>query len=290
MAIFRQVHVTFWQDEMVIDLTPEQKYFYLYLMTNEKTTQIGVYRITKKVMAFELGYDPSTVDKLLKIFVENGRILYNEENQEILLCNWLKFNKANSPKVAKLLDKQIAEIKTPHFKNVVVTLCIQYQYPIHTEPQQEQEEEQEEKQEREEKEEVFSSSQSASKVERPKPENPSHSLLTTPDEQYLPPNMMIANGIVRSMINKGLCTDQQLNYFGGYFETLLKLGFDEELIRYVVFEKTKSVKRPNTKYYDKIFDEFEDKGQFTLEEAKQKPSPQAAKKETDPSESIALWD
>ncbi|MEH7458486.1 replication protein, partial [Bacillus sp. JJ1127] len=36
MAKFRQVHVDFWQDGFVLDLTPEEKYFFLYLMTNSK--------------------------------------------------------------------------------------------------------------------------------------------------------------------------------------------------------------------------------------------------------------
>ncbi|TKI91171.1 replication protein, partial [Bacillus wiedmannii] len=38
MAVYRPVHVSFWQDSFVLDLTPEEKYFYLYLMTNSKTS------------------------------------------------------------------------------------------------------------------------------------------------------------------------------------------------------------------------------------------------------------
>lgn len=57
MAVYRQVHVSFWQDPKVIEeMTPEDKYFYLYLLTNPSTTQIGVYSITKKQMAFDMGY------------------------------------------------------------------------------------------------------------------------------------------------------------------------------------------------------------------------------------------
>ena len=50
MAIFRKVHVTFWRDEFVEGLTPEQKFFYLYLLTNDRTTQCGIYEITIKQM------------------------------------------------------------------------------------------------------------------------------------------------------------------------------------------------------------------------------------------------
>ena len=50
MATYRNIHTSFWQDTFVLDLTPEEKYFYLYLMTNSKTTQCGVYELPKKVM------------------------------------------------------------------------------------------------------------------------------------------------------------------------------------------------------------------------------------------------
>ncbi|WP_215113408.1 DnaD domain protein [Exiguobacterium sp. s63] len=132
MAIYRQIHIDFWQDEMVADFTPEDKYFFLYLMTNNKTTQSGVYRINKRVMAFDLGWDKTTVDKMIERFVGYGRIKYNEENSELIIMNWLKYNSARSPKVAQLIDKQLMEIKTNEFKEDVITLCIQYGYPIQT--------------------------------------------------------------------------------------------------------------------------------------------------------------
>ena len=56
MAIYRHVHVEFWKDPKVLEeLTPEDKLFFIYLLTNPNTTQIGVYKITKKQIAFELG-------------------------------------------------------------------------------------------------------------------------------------------------------------------------------------------------------------------------------------------
>ncbi|WP_231597694.1 hypothetical protein [Bacillus sp. SA1-12] len=48
MAKYRMVRTEFWRDSIALDeMTPEDKYFYLYLLTNPKTTQIGIYRITK---------------------------------------------------------------------------------------------------------------------------------------------------------------------------------------------------------------------------------------------------
>ncbi len=70
MAKYRQVHTTFWQDPKVLEeMTPEDKYFYLYLLTNPNTTQIGVYQITKKQMAFDLGYSTESINSLLHRFI-----------------------------------------------------------------------------------------------------------------------------------------------------------------------------------------------------------------------------
>ena len=145
MAIYRQIHIDFWQDELVAEFSPEDKYFYLYLMTNNKTTQCGVYRINLRVMSFDLGWDKTTVEKLIARFVDYGRIKYNAEHGEIFMVNWLKYNKATSPKVAALIDKQIAEIKTDEFKRDVISLCIQYRYPIQSISQPEPEPEPKEK-------------------------------------------------------------------------------------------------------------------------------------------------
>ena len=48
MAAYRHIHIDYWQDSFVLDLTPEEKYFYIYLMTNSKTTQCGVYSLHNK--------------------------------------------------------------------------------------------------------------------------------------------------------------------------------------------------------------------------------------------------
>ena len=57
MAKFRMVRTDFWKNPIVLEeMTPEDKFFYLYLLTNPLTTQTGIYKITKKQLAFDLGY------------------------------------------------------------------------------------------------------------------------------------------------------------------------------------------------------------------------------------------
>lgn len=132
MAIYRQIQIDFWQDDFVTDLSAEDRYFFIYLLTNSKTTQCGVYQLNVKLAAFELGWDREQVNKLLKRFVEYGKILYDDSTSELMLVNWLKYNKATSPKVAKVIDREIKSIKNEHFKDTLIQLCALYGYPIDT--------------------------------------------------------------------------------------------------------------------------------------------------------------
>lgn len=139
MAIFRKVHVSFWKDEFIEGLTPEQKYFYLYLLTNDRTTQCGIYEITIRQMCFDTGYNDETIKKLLDYFIGKGRIMYSESTKEIALKNWTKYNDSNSPKVKACIDKELIKVKN--------RVLIEYLYSIDTYTQEEQEEEEEKEEE-----------------------------------------------------------------------------------------------------------------------------------------------
>lgn len=151
MAKFRQVHVDFWQDGFVLDLTPEEKYFYLYLMTNSKTSQCGIYELPKRIIETETGYNRETVEKLLQRFVDYGKVLYNDNEKEIMLLNWIRHNMIKSPKVLSCIKKELENVKTSTFIHNYYMLCKRYGYGMDTlwkdygeEEEKEQEEEQEE--------------------------------------------------------------------------------------------------------------------------------------------------
>ncbi len=132
MAVYRHIHIEFWQDGFVLDLTPEEKYFYMYLMTNSKTSQCGIYELPKRIMETETGYNRETVEKLLSRFKEYGKIIYCEETKEIFLLNWMKHNKANSPKVKKCIEKELSKIKNRDFVGIFLDVCKEINYSIDT--------------------------------------------------------------------------------------------------------------------------------------------------------------
>jgi DnaD/phage-associated family protein len=155
VAKFRQVHTTFWNDAFVLDLTPEEKYFYLYLMTNDKTTQCGIYELPKRVIEMHTGYNRETVDKLLGRFIDYGKVLYQDSTKEIMLTNWAKYNFINSPKVKKCIEKELEAVKNKQFTNLYLSTLSKYGYGIDTvsidlgEEEEKEEEEEEEQQQQE---------------------------------------------------------------------------------------------------------------------------------------------
>lgn len=141
MAIYRKINVTFWSDPFIESLTPEGRYFYLYLLTNTMTKQCGIYEITRQTMCKETGYNVETVSKLVAMLEKSGRIKYSRRTNEIALKNWPKYNSSDSPKIQACVDEELR-----HVKNKAL---IQYQYSIDASSQQKEEQEQEQKEEQE---------------------------------------------------------------------------------------------------------------------------------------------
>ena len=139
MAIFRKIHTSFWSDTFIQDLDNDHKLFYLYLLTNEKTKQCGIYEISKKHISFDLGYSIDRVSKLLKYFIDTNRIMYSEPTKELALRNWTKFNGSTSPKVVSCIKSELLNVKD--------RVLIEYANGMYTASQEEQEEEQEEEKE-----------------------------------------------------------------------------------------------------------------------------------------------
>lgn len=124
MAIYRNIQMAFWTDIKVVDdFTPEDKFFYLYLLTNPHTNLCGCYEISVKQMENETGYSRDTVEKLLKRFAEVHKVAYySQDTKELLVLNWHKYNWTASEKFRKPLLKEINSVKNDNFKGYLLDL------------------------------------------------------------------------------------------------------------------------------------------------------------------------
>ena len=142
MAVYRTVHLSFWTDSKVDDnFTPEDKYFYLYLLTNPHTNICGCYEIGDKQFSRETGYNSETIIRLINRFQNVHNVIrYDAKTKEILILNWYKYNWTSSYKLLMNVEEVSKTIKSESFRNYVSSLIkekpntidIPYPYPIDT--------------------------------------------------------------------------------------------------------------------------------------------------------------
>ncbi len=130
MAKYRQLYTEFWSDSFVLELTPEEKYFYLYLISNSKTTQCGIYEISKRIIETETGYNRDTVEKLIKRFCDYNKILYCEETKELMVINWVKYNAPNNINAIKCVHRELSKIKHKDFLKILFKKCKEAQLDV----------------------------------------------------------------------------------------------------------------------------------------------------------------
>ncbi|MBU3159836.1 DnaD domain protein [Clostridium frigoris] len=112
MAKYRQLYTEFWSDDFVLELDPQEKLFYLYLLTNTKSTQCGIFQISPRLISLEAGYDKVLVAEMLKKFCDYKKILYCADTNEIMILNWIKYNIPNNVNVLVCIKKEAQNIKS----------------------------------------------------------------------------------------------------------------------------------------------------------------------------------
>ena len=122
MSNYRNISLSFWTDSKVDDeFTPEDKYFYLYLLTNPHTNICGCYEISMKAMERETGYNSDTINRLIKRMSELHNVIrYSKTTKEILVLNWSKYNWSSSDKVIKAVKSVAEYIKSATFKKYIL--------------------------------------------------------------------------------------------------------------------------------------------------------------------------
>ena len=111
---YRILHTTFWnEDPDMYELTPEQKYFYIYILTGPQTKQCGISVFSLKIASDQTGYNKDTLSKLIKLFEEDfKKIKYNPETKELAIRNWARWNYyGKNSKVKVCIEKELKLVK-----------------------------------------------------------------------------------------------------------------------------------------------------------------------------------
>ncbi|MCB2295330.1 DnaD domain protein [Clostridium algoriphilum] len=130
MAKYRQLYTEFWSDSFILELTTEEKLFYLYLISNSKTTQCSIFELSNKIISIETGINIEIVEKLLIKFCEYNKILYCKDTKEIMVLNWMKYNIPNNINAIKCVRNELNKIKCKTFLKILFNKCYASQLDV----------------------------------------------------------------------------------------------------------------------------------------------------------------
>jgi len=92
MARSRAILIQIWNDPHFQEYTITEKLVFLFLFTNEKATQSGVYQLTYKDIFDKTGVSKSDVKEII---TNHKKIVYDPKNHIIWVKNYLKHNSVN---------------------------------------------------------------------------------------------------------------------------------------------------------------------------------------------------
>jgi hypothetical protein len=134
--MYRMVDCGTWDDPWFESLEPQGKLFFLYLLTNPRSTSCGAFEITPRKMSFETGIPQEQIETWLASW--SPRVQWWPEHQIVFLKNFYR-RQSNSEKVrinaagivAKFPDQVRKAIYTvyPEFQSPDDTLSIPHEYP-----------------------------------------------------------------------------------------------------------------------------------------------------------------
>lgn len=107
MAKNRYVDTKFWDDSFIVELSPQEKLLFLYLITNPLTNVVGIYEISLRRISFDTGITVEGIREALKGFERVGKVYYKENH--IILTNFVKNQKLN-PNIQKGIVKCFEEL------------------------------------------------------------------------------------------------------------------------------------------------------------------------------------
>lgn len=118
----RMIDTDLWNDEDIISaFTAEDKYFWLYLLTNPHNNICGVLKNSPALIARDMGLHKDTIVNLLYRFENvHGVIFVDKETNEIMILNWSKYNWTKSDDFLKTIEKNLKSVVSEKIKELLI--------------------------------------------------------------------------------------------------------------------------------------------------------------------------
>lgn len=103
----RSIDTRFWADGWIRKLNPLDRYLFLYLLTNDKTSWCGIYELDLGMMAYECGLDERDLERSLLPRLA-PKVIYVEG--WVYIPNFPKYHLNGTEATQKGYDKAFAEV------------------------------------------------------------------------------------------------------------------------------------------------------------------------------------
>lgn len=105
-----KIATKFWSDEKMIELDPESKLLYLYVLSCTHSNMAGYYRLPKPYIKADLDLSDKQLNKAFKKLLGKGLIRYCEKSSVVLIPNYYKYNSIQNKNQAKGAANRTSEL------------------------------------------------------------------------------------------------------------------------------------------------------------------------------------
>jgi hypothetical protein len=136
--VYRLVNCATWDDTWFADLDPSGKLFFLYLITNRRSTCAGAFEVSVRQMVFETGLSAKQIEGYLNAM--SPKVRWWPEHNIVWLRNFYHHQGAYNERSRTNARKVVAELPIdvqcdiakayPELVPNADTLCIPYAYPM----------------------------------------------------------------------------------------------------------------------------------------------------------------
>lgn len=119
-----------WSDAKFEEMTQTEKLFYILIHCGEESSDVSLFHLSIKRIAYHLGITVEEVKALIKKFTEMDLIQYNETNQEILVIDYMYHNPCRGGLKYENYLKDLKKIKSIELLERLVEVAKNYPVTI----------------------------------------------------------------------------------------------------------------------------------------------------------------
>lgn len=120
MSKYRKIEASIWNDSKFMALTDQAKLLFFYLLTNQNLTALGAMKANTAGLATDLKWEQEQFDRAFNELTEKAMVKFDMSASFLLLPNFLKYNKPESPNVVKSWANWLVYLPECELKDLLI--------------------------------------------------------------------------------------------------------------------------------------------------------------------------